>query len=343
MPIWRRRRGRRGRAPPVQAHHHVGGGPQRPAGDPVATTGLLGDHHDVRVVAGGQEGVGAAVHADQHRAGLLDEAPDGLELLAVLVPGRDDHHRPVRERGAGPGDAPAVQEQVLLAAEELAGVVREARQVGRHALAGLRHLGGDLRGVEHRAGGDGDVVDVQHPLVQAHRDAVLDRRQHLGAGAVDEHDPGGHQYLGAEGGVAAGDHRRRVDHGGHAGVDELVGAGPVEVEVVEHGDVTGLQPGHEGVGTPLHAGGADQPGRRRLGGSGGPSRKLHDRPILSADGPPPGQDSPGGGVRLSGSSGRRRAAPARGPGRCRTPPPRRASATAPGPARRRRARSGPTW
>ena len=52
---------------------------------------------------------------------------------------RDDHdHRPAGDPGGRPGQAPAVQQQVLLAAQELGAVVGERLQLGWPARSGRR-------------------------------------------------------------------------------------------------------------------------------------------------------------------------------------------------------------
>ena len=218
-----------GGAPAIVAHDHVGRGPQRLGRGPVDRILVTGENHDVGGESHREQRVRAAVDADQDRSRRTDEAARPGQLIAVLM--TLDHHQDgaTGDRRAGGGDATAVQEQVLLSAQELTGVVREARQVGRHPVAGLLHLRRDRSTVQDHSGGDGDVLDVHDALVQAHRPAVLDRGEHAGTDPVDEHHPGGHQHLRAQGGVAPRDHRRHVDHGSDPGVDELVRAGAVEV------------------------------------------------------------------------------------------------------------------
>ena len=69
-------------------------------------------------------------------------------------------------------------------------------------------------------------------------------------------DAGLGEHLGAEVRVAAGDHRGRVHDGRDPGVDQGLGGGAVQVEVVEDGDVARPQPGQQDAGTPVDAGGA---------------------------------------------------------------------------------------
>ena len=81
-------------------------------------------------------------------------------LGVVLVPG--DHHddRPAGDPGRRPGQALAVQEQLLLAAQELGAVVGEGLQLGDQAGACLVHLRPHRVGVELATGRDGLVAHV---------------------------------------------------------------------------------------------------------------------------------------------------------------------------------------
>ena len=80
------------------------------------------------------------------------------------------------------------------------------------------------------------------------------------ADGVEQRDAGRDEDLGTEVGVAPGDARRGVDHGGEPAGDQRLGADPVEVDVVDDGDVAGPQALGEVLGAPVHAGGTAQPG-----------------------------------------------------------------------------------
>ena len=110
------------------------------------------------------------------------------------------------------------------------------------------------RAISRSPSRDDAVVDPD-PL------AVADRGPVLRAEVVDQQDAGVRQHAGAEGGVATGDEPHPVDDGGDLRVDELLGGGPVEVEVVDDGDVAATQPGQQAAGPPVDLGGAGEPGQ----------------------------------------------------------------------------------
>lgn len=73
---------------------------------------------------------------------------------------------------------------------------------------------------------------------------------------------GGDEDLGAQVGEPAGDRGRRVDHAGDLGVDERVGRRAVEVQLVEHDDVTRTDPAQQLPGAAVDPG---DPGDARQG------------------------------------------------------------------------------
>ena len=97
---------------------------------------VLADHDDVGAVPGGDQRVGAGVHADQDRALLADEPLEPAQVLAVVVAADDHDDGTALDHGAGLRDALAVQQQLLLAAQELGGVVGEALQLAWTARCG---------------------------------------------------------------------------------------------------------------------------------------------------------------------------------------------------------------
>ena len=160
--------GRPGGAP-LDEGDHVGGLAQHVQRGQLVGAGA-GDH-DVRLVPGRAERVGAPVDADEDRPLLLDEGLDAGELLLPVVASHDHDHGPVGHVGGGARHAPAVQQQVLLAAEELGAVVGEALELGTQSQPRGLQLVGDEGEVDLAPGGDLPVVGVQGALVHgpAHR------------------------------------------------------------------------------------------------------------------------------------------------------------------------------
>ena len=76
---------------------------------------------------------------------------------------------------------------------------------------------------------------------------------------------------------SAGDARCHVDDGGDPALDQRLGADPVEVDVVEDGDVAGLQPPGEVLGAAVEAGGAGHAGGGVLGPGASQGADAHDR------------------------------------------------------------------
>ena len=132
--------------------------------------------------------------------------------------------------------------------------------------AGVVHRAQHVVEVEHGPGRD-RLPAHEHPaLAELHGGTVLERGEDLGTDVLDEHHPGAREHLGPEAGVAPGDEGRDVDHGGDPALDDRLGAGPVEVDVVD--DERRRRDGR--AAAPRGVGG--RPGRcrrdRRVGGTG---------------------------------------------------------------------------
>ena len=133
------------------------------------------------------------------------------------------------------GKPSPVQEQVLLAAQELGGVVGEAGQLGGEPGAGVVHRRQHVVEVEHRSRSR-PSRRARAPVPCASspsRSAPSLTWEDLGPDALDEQHPGPDEHLGPEAGVAPGDERRGVDHRGHAALEDRLGARAVEVDVVD--------------------------------------------------------------------------------------------------------------
>ena len=163
---------RRG-APPVRADHDVAGGAQ--GGGRWQVLGGV-DHDDVDAYAGLPQRVGGGTDADDDRVLLADERAYAGELGLVVVLVRHHDHRPSRDRGGQPGYAEAVQQQVLLPAEELGAVVRQPAQLRGQPGPGQLHLRRDRVLVEDPPARDLDVADEDGAVVDPDLGAVGDRR-----------------------------------------------------------------------------------------------------------------------------------------------------------------------
>ena len=129
------------RAAAVDPDHDVAGGPQRLGRGPVGVLDGVRQDHDVGPEAGLEQDVGAAVDADQHRVA----ARGGRRLIAASSarcswPGTTTTTGRPAIRVAGRRQAASVQQQVLLAAQELGAVVGERLQLGGQTAAGVGHL-----------------------------------------------------------------------------------------------------------------------------------------------------------------------------------------------------------
>ena len=198
--------------------------------------------------------VGAAADADEHRLVLLDEGFEGLQVVGGVGFLGHDHDVAAMEVDVDVGDADAVDQQRAFTADELDGVARECLEVGDQATLGLVHQFVDLVVGPLGAADEPAVACVHAAVVQPDSGAVLDALEHLGAGLVDQRDAVVHQHLGPQIGIAAGDRRRRVDHGGDIGFDQRVRGDAVEIQRVDHHDVSGSDAPQQPIDVAVHTG-----------------------------------------------------------------------------------------
>src|SRR5699024_5633593 len=248
----------RGAAIAIGVHHQLGAAAQRAVGDGIH----VADDH-VGVEARLEHGIGAAVDADDDRAVLAQERLEGGEVLLVVVAAHDDEHRAAVHAGGHVRGADAVQQQVPFAQHVLHGVLREQLELFGQALARDLEGGGHRRVVLPGAGGDGPVLE-EH-LVPGDREllAVADLLEDGGAQAVDQHDAGVHEDPRTGVGVPAGGGGGDVEHRGRLPLHEGLGGDPVDVLVVDHGDVAGLEALGEVLGALAEARGAREGGAHR--------------------------------------------------------------------------------
>ncbi len=101
--------------------------------------------------------------------------------------------------------------------------------------------------------------DIQGVAVQPDGLALADLVEHLGADIIDQRDARLDQQLRAEIGVPAADAGGRVDHGRHLQADQRLGADPVQVSVVDDGDLARLQAPGQVLGPVIKASEAAHP------------------------------------------------------------------------------------
>ena len=126
----------------------------------------------------------------------------------------------------------------------------------------------------------------EHPVaVDGDRRPLVDRLHHLGADVVDQGDAGLAEQQRPEVRVAAGDRGGGVDHRHRGGVDQRLGRHPVEVLVVDHRDVAGLQALDQPLGAPVDPGDAgDRPVRVGAASRTAPTAAAVDAVTWSAPG-----------------------------------------------------------
>ena len=116
--------------------------------------------------------------------------------------------------------------------------------------------------------------------MQAHPGAVLDGVQHLGPDRVDQRDAGVDEDPGPEVGETPGDRGSGVHDRGDVRGDQGVGGRAVEIELVEHHDVTRAEPAQERTGVPVDP--RDTADAGQLGpGAMQQSGELHVRTVTS--------------------------------------------------------------
>ena len=150
---------------------------------------------------------------------------------------------------------------VPLAIHVLHGVGRERLELRGQPRLRFGHQGGDRLGVLRGALRDRLLTDADGVAVDADLHALLDGGEDLGADVVQQHDAVRDEQIRAEVRVTPGDARLRVDDGGDLGRHERLGRDPVEVDMVDHRDVAGVEPPHESLGSavqPRHPADAGQ-------------------------------------------------------------------------------------
>ena len=101
---------------------------------------------------------------------------------------------------------------------------------------------GEVGGLLALPGGQQGVAPPQVVADEAQLLTLRDEVEDAGADVVDERDPRLGDEQRADVGVAARERRRSVHHGRRGGPDEVLGRHPVDVGVVDDGDVPRAEP-----------------------------------------------------------------------------------------------------
>ena len=165
-----------------------------------------------------------------------------------------------------------LERQLRLALDVLEGVHGEPLELAADRGARRVHGGLDLVGGERVPGGDQLVATPDLGAFDTNLLALAQAVEHVLTGSVDERDAGLHDANRAAVRVAARDRLTGVHDRGYAGSDEPFRGDPVEVPMVDDGDVARLEPLHEVLGPAVDASRAGQgPRRARATPGHGPS------------------------------------------------------------------------
>ena len=116
-----------------------------------------------------------------------------------------------------------------------------------------RNVGGDGVGCLPRPLRDDNIAQIQRPVLQPDLLALTDLLEHIPADVVDQRDAGFNQQLRSQVRVPAADTRHSVHHGRHLAPDQRIRADPVQVIVIDDGNVAGLQALGQVLGAPVEA------------------------------------------------------------------------------------------
>ena len=213
------------------------------------------------MVAGLEDGVRAAVDADEEGPVLADVRAQRLQVLAVVVPTDHDERVPALDPGPDGRDPDPVEEQLALLADELHRVRREGLDLNREARTGLVHLDLDRFGVEQVTRRDPRVTMPEPIPVQPQWVTVMELHDG-GPNGVEQRHACLVEDRWSDVGITAGERGGSVDHRSRPRSHECVRAHLVEILVVDDGDVSGPQPPREVLRPAVHAGRTHHPGTR---------------------------------------------------------------------------------
>ena len=183
-----------------------------------------------------------AVAGDDQRPHVADVGAQRFEVAAVAVPADDDQHLAVAERGPGVRELDAAGEDVGLLADVLDRVLGELGQRLVDPLPLLLEFALQLRDRADPAVGHRLAVDQHRAAVDPQPVAVGEQPEEVRLRGIDQADAGVGQHQRPGVGIATVRGGRGVEDGDGTGVDQLLGGDPVDVDVVDDGDVAGPHP-----------------------------------------------------------------------------------------------------
>ncbi len=228
----------RGPAVVVGVHHQLGPAAQRLVG---AGVHVADDH--VRSVARLDQRVRAAVHAHQQWTVLADVGPQGIQVAAVVVAADHDQHVPALDLGArrrGRRRPPAAAPSPPGGRSSCCRRTPRSGPTGPPGRTAAARRGSRwCRACPRRP--PSPWWSSSRPPSSVSRSPSCTAVKICVTDVVDQRDAGVHQDAGSQVRVAARDRRDGVDHRRHPGLDQRLGADPVQVGVVDDGDLPGPQ------------------------------------------------------------------------------------------------------
>ena len=149
----------------------------------------VADDH-VGLQADFEQRVGAAVDADEHRPVLADVRAQRGEVAAVVVPAHHDQRVTSRELRVQRWQRQRLEREARFAPHVLQRVVGEPFQLPADRGARVFHRRFDVGLGEHLGGGDELVVAPDLAVDDPQRVAFLHAIEEVGAGGVEQRDPG---------------------------------------------------------------------------------------------------------------------------------------------------------
>ena len=179
----------------------------------------------------------------------------------MVGPPDDDQHVPVAEARPGLRQVDRTREQTALLPQVGHRVLGEVVERPVDPAALLLETHRQLLGLEHPALHHQFTARPDSAALHLDLVPVRDPLEQLGT-RVDQPDAGSHQRQGPGVRIGAVGRGCRIERGADAAGGQLLGGDPVEVAMVDHGQVAGSKPLDQLLGAPAEPGGAADRGER---------------------------------------------------------------------------------